>query len=48
MYNIRIPGFGLDEVRQARKPTVPTGHQQRLNQVRKAMQSDANERKDRL
>lgn len=47
MYNIRIPGFSLDEVRQVRKQTMPISHQQRLSQVKRAMAVDSTERKER-
>lgn len=49
MYNIRIPGFGLDEVRPLRKQTIPTGHQQRISQVKKAVINDImNEKKEKI
>lgn len=44
-YNIRIPGFGTDEVRSSRRAGAGSGtssaHQQRVNQVKKAMAIDS-------
>ena len=40
MYNIRIPGFSSDDTRSLRRQAVPSTHQQRLNQVRKAVNAD--------
>jgi transcription initiation factor TFIID subunit TAF12 len=42
-YNIRIPGFGTDEVRARRAGASGSSaiHQQRLNQVKKAMAVDS-------
>lgn len=46
-YNIRIPGFGTDEVRGAgakKQAGSSSTHQQRLNQVKKAIALDSSER----
>jgi transcription initiation factor TFIID subunit TAF12 len=48
-YNIRIPGFGGDDLRSVRKTSVPATHQQKLNHVRKAMLADMAEKdKERI
>ena len=35
-WNIRVPGFSNDEVKQQKKPNVNEAHKQRLQSVRKS------------